>query len=278
MHLSLDLLQSGTPSQSPHSAASSHPMYFVFRLNEDDPVWLIILFTHHICLPNANTAWVFIQHHQFHYCFNIPVVDLTADIILTKLENLVKWVFLIPFLTEMLKNRLPALCSLFFAILIMQLNSKLVSLSCSEIFPFSFLLIFLGALLCKVVLVSCVQQSESAVCLCVCVCVCVWVCVYVCVYIYISLLFWISFLFRSTEDWLLEFPISVKVAFMSHSLWPRGLYSPWNSPGQNTGVGSLPFSKGSSQPRNWTGVSCIAGGLCTNWAFREASRVNYAIQ
>ena len=26
---------------------------------------------------------------------------------------------------------------------------------------------------------------------------------------------------------------------MSNSLWPHGLYSPWNSPGQNTGVGSL---------------------------------------
>ena len=25
---------------------------------------------------------------------------------------------------------------------------------------------------------------------------------------------------------------------MSDSLWPHGLYSPWNSPGQNTGVGS----------------------------------------
>ena len=111
-----------------------------------------------------------------------------------------------------------------------------------------------------------------------CMFVCVCVCVYMCVYIYISLLFWISFLFRSTEDWLLEFPISVKVAVMSDSLWPHGLYSPWNSPGQNTGVGSPPFSKGSSQPRNWTGVSCIAGGFFTNWAFREASRVNYAIQ
>ena len=28
---------------------------------------------------------------------------------------------------------------------------------------------------------------------------------------------------------------------MSDSLWPHGLYSPWNSPGQNTGVGSLPL-------------------------------------
>ena len=85
-------------------------------------------------------------------------------------------------------------------------------------------------------------------------------------------------------------------------------YSPWNSPGQNTGVGSLsllqgifltqgsnpgiphcgqilyhlshqgnprildwvayPFSSRSSRPRNWTGVSCIAGGFFTNWAIR----------
>ena len=86
-------------------------------------------------------------------------------------------------------------------------------------------------------------------------------------------------------------------------------YSPWNSPGQNTGVGSLsllqgifptqgsnpglphcrqifyqlslkgsrrllewvayPFSTGSSWLRNWTRVSCIAGGFFTNWAIRE---------
>ena len=87
-------------------------------------------------------------------------------------------------------------------------------------------------------------------------------------------------------------------------------FSPWNSPGQNTEVGSLsllqgifptqgsnpgllhcrqifyqlshkgsprilqrvayPFSRGSSQPRNQTGVSCIAGRFFTNWAIREA--------
>ena len=28
---------------------------------------------------------------------------------------------------------------------------------------------------------------------------------------------------------------------VSDSLQPHGLYSPWNSPGQNTGVGSLSF-------------------------------------
>ena len=98
---------------------------------------------------------------------------------------------------------------------------------------------------------------------------------------------------------------------VSNSLQPHGLYSPWNSLGQNTGVGSLsllqgifttlesnpgllhcrqilsqlshkgsprilegvafPFSSGSSQPRNRIGVSCIAGGFFTNWAIREAS-------
>ena len=30
------------------------------------------------------------------------------------------------------------------------------------------------------------------------------------------------------------------------------------------------FSRGSSQPRNRTGVSCIAGGFFTNWATKEA--------
>ena len=82
-----------------------------------------------------------------------------------------------------------------------------------------------------------------------------------------------------------------------------------NSPGKNTGVGSLsllqgifptqglnpglphcrwilyhlshkgsprilewvayPFSRGSSQPRNRTGFSCIAGGSFTNWAMKK---------
>ena len=99
-------------------------------------------------------------------------------------------------------------------------------------------------------------------------------------------------------------------SFSPVPLWPHGLYSPWNSPGQNTGVGSLsilqvifptqgsvpglphcrrilyqlshkgsprilewvayPSSRGSSWPRNQTGVSCIAGGFFTNWAIREA--------
>ena len=91
---------------------------------------------------------------------------------------------------------------------------------------------------------------------------------------------------------------------------PCGLRSPWKSPGQNTRVGSLsllhgvfptqgldpgfphcrwilyqlshqwcprilewvahPFSRGSSWPRNWIGVSRIADSFFTNWAIREA--------
>ena len=93
---------------------------------------------------------------------------------------------------------------------------------------------------------------------------------------------------------------------VSDSLQPHGLYGPWNSLGQNTGVGSLsllqgifptqglnpglphcrripyqlshqespiiqewvayPFSRGSSWPRNRTGVSCIPGRFYANWA------------
>ena len=56
---------------------------------------------------------------------------------------------------------------------------------------------------------------------------------------------------------------------MSDSLQPHGLYSPWNSPGQNTGVVAIPFFRGSSQSRDWTQVSCTAGRFFTIWATRE---------
>ena len=57
---------------------------------------------------------------------------------------------------------------------------------------------------------------------------------------------------------------------VSDGLRLHGLYSPWNSPGQNTGVGCMPFSRGSSQPRDRTQVSYIAGGFFTGCATREA--------
>ena len=43
-----------------------------------------------------------------------------------------------------------------------------------------------------------------------------------------------------------------------------------NSPGQNTGVVSLFFFRGSFQPRAQTQVSGIADGFFTSWATREA--------
>ena len=117
------------------------------------------------------------------------------------------------------------------------------------------------------------------------------------------------------SDWILHWKRSLSGcesesrSVVFDSLWPHGLYSPWNSPGQNTGVGSLSllqgifptqgwnpglqhcrwilyqlshqksptilewvaysFSRGSFWPRNGTGVSCIAGGFFTGWAIRD---------
>ena len=39
------------------------------------------------------------------------------------------------------------------------------------------------------------------------------------------------------DEW--EWSVSESRSVMSNFLQPHGLYSPWNSPGQNTGVGSL---------------------------------------
>ena len=51
---------------------------------------------------------------------------------------------------------------------------------------------------------------------------------------------------------------------LSDSLPPCGRYSLWNSPGQNTRVCSRSFSRGSSQPKDQTQVSCMAGGFFTS--------------
>ena len=109
-----------------------------------------------------------------------------------------------------------------------------------------------------------------------------------------------------------EAEMKVKVAQLYLTHWNPMVSSPWNSPGQNTGVGSLsflswgwvfptqgsnsglshcrqilyqlshkgtprtlewvdyPFTRGSSLPRKWTGISYIAGRFFTNWAIREA--------
>ena len=57
---------------------------------------------------------------------------------------------------------------------------------------------------------------------------------------------------------------------MSDSLWPHRLYSPWSSPGQNTGVGSLSLLQGIFPTQASNRVSCIEGRFFTNWVMREA--------
>ena len=61
------------------------------------------------------------------------------------------------------------------------------------------------------------------------------------------------------------------------SLWPQGLYSPWNSPGQNTGVGRHSLLRGSSQPRDRSRVSHFAGKFFTSWAPREAQGLRVSL-
>ena len=66
---------------------------------------------------------------------------------------------------------------------------------------------------------------------------------------------------------------------MSNSLWPHGLWPfsflcPWNSPGKISHFQvAFSFSRGSSQPRDQTQVSCIKGRIFISWATREAQNV-----
>ena len=59
----------------------------------------------------------------------------------------------------------------------------------------------------------------------------------------------------------------VKVAQLCPTLCDPVEYSPWNSPSQNTGVGSLSLVQGIFS----TQVSHIAGRFFTSWAIREAT-------
>ena len=56
---------------------------------------------------------------------------------------------------------------------------------------------------------------------------------------------------------------------VSNSLWPHGLYSPWNSPGQNTGVCSLsllqgifPIQVSRIAGRFWASKHLVVGIIC----------------
>ena len=49
-------------------------------------------------------------------------------------------------------------------------------------------------------------------------------------------------------------------------MWPHGLYSPWDSPGQNTGVGSLCLLQGIFPTQEWN--PCL---LHCRWIFYQLS-------
>ena len=53
---------------------------------------------------------------------------------------------------------------------------------------------------------------------------------------------------------------------MPSSLWPHGLYSPWNSPGQNTGVGSLSLLQGIFPTQGWSPGLPDCRQFFTSWA------------
>ena len=58
---------------------------------------------------------------------------------------------------------------------------------------------------------------------------------------------------------------------------PTRLLCPWDSPGENTGVGCHALLQGIFPSRDWTRVSRIAGRFFTNWATREASFVRSSL-
>ena len=71
---------------------------------------------------------------------------------------------------------------------------------------------------------------------------CVYACTYIILYIYIYIYISHTKLVNETE--------SERHSVVSDSLRPYELYSPWDSPGQNTAVSSLSLLRGSSQPRD----------------------------
>ena len=72
-------------------------------------------------------------------------------------------------------------------------------------------------------------------------------CLFLCQYctVFITVALWYSW--KSGSVW-----VSESCSVMSDSLRPHGLYSPWNSPGQNTGVGSYSLLQGIFPTQGWS--------------------------
>ena len=65
--------------------------------------------------------------------------------------------------------------------------------------------------------------------------------------------------------------VSESCSVVSNSLQPHGLWSPWNSLGQNTGMGSLSLLQGVFPTQGPNPGLLHAGRFFTSWATREAS-------
>ena len=117
---------------------------------------------------------------------------------------------------------------------------------------------------------------------CVCVCVCARVCVRVCVCLH-SYMHAHTCTCRSPWTQIIKArtwgAISYVLCLVTQSR--PNLCNPMDcspsvpsvhgdSPGKNTGMGSMASSRESSQPRDLTQVSCIAGGFVNVWAIRES--------
>ena len=59
-----------------------------------------------------------------------------------------------------------------------------------------------------------------------------------------------------------------------YGLWPTRLLCPWDSPGKNTGVVAITYSRESSQPRDrtWVSVSCIGRWILYQLCHLEVGR------
>ena len=80
----------------------------------------------------------------------------------------------------------------------------------------------------------------------------------------------ISLMISESHSVVSEYLSEYVSEYLSKYLRPHRLFNLWNSPGQNTGMGTFPISRGSSQPRDQIQVSHIAGRYFTSWATGEA--------
>ena len=83
---------------------------------------------------------------------------------------------------------------------------------------------------------------------------------------------WVTFLtsYDQRQKWL--HPPWIPIHYLSMDCSPPGSLSMGIFQARILEWVAMPSSRGSSQPRDWTLVSCIAGGFFTIWATRKAEK------